>query len=125
MIHVVHCLGRNCPNLENGEISKNTSRSTNSLFKCPLKRLPCEAAAPCCRKRLDSIIDDGVRNSHLVIHGECGHKCSRSRSAYLWRIAGEDHDDVVLGIVEGSEHAAQRPLSWMAIRNGTINPCQR
>jgi hypothetical protein len=74
---------------------------------------------------LDSAIDNGIGNGHLVIRGKSGDECSRSRRLYPWCIAGEDHDDIIVGELKGSEYAAERTLSRMPIRNGTIDPRQR
>jgi hypothetical protein len=43
----------------------------------------------------------------------------------LWRIAGEDHDNIVASTLERGEHTAQGSLTGMAIRNRTIDTLQR
>jgi hypothetical protein len=42
----------------------------------------------------------------------------------LWRIAGEDHDNIVASTLERGEHTTQWSLTGMAIRNRTINTLQ-
>jgi hypothetical protein len=125
MINVLDCFGRNRPNLRNGESSEDASWSTNALIKRRLKQLPRKAASPCRRKRLDSIVDHGIGHRHLGVRGKTGDECSRSRCAYLWRIAGEDHDNIVKSTLERGEDTTEGSLTGMKIGNGTIDTPQR